>query len=102
MDLEPVAELELSDPSHPDPGLVTGGDISVDGRWILLRTDDTAYVWRRDLGQSVTSAFDRTPCRAPLRKERQGEAIAWAASGMGFFTVSEGKREPIYYYGLIR
>jgi hypothetical protein len=30
--------------------------------------------------------------------EPNGEGIAWSADGRGFYTLSEGKRQPIYYF----
>ena len=30
--------------------------------------------------------------------EPNGEAIAWSADGRGYYTLSEGKRQPIYYF----
>ena len=30
--------------------------------------------------------------------ERKGEAVCWEPSGSGFYTMSEGRNQPIYYY----
>ena len=37
-------------------------------------------------------------CDLQLKEEKQGEAIAVDADGYGFYTTSEGKHQPIYYY----
>ena len=37
-------------------------------------------------------------CDLRLEEEEQGEAIAVDAAGHGFYTTSEGKHQPIYYY----
>ena len=37
---------------------VSGGDISPDGREIVIRTGDTAFVWPRGPGQSVVDVRD--------------------------------------------
>ena len=45
-----------------DLGAVTAGDVSADGRTIVLRTYDSAYAWRRRAGESVAAALRRRPC----------------------------------------
>ena len=37
-------------------------------------------------------------CDLTLVEEEQGEAIGVDAAGLGFYTTSEGKNQPIYYY----
>jgi hypothetical protein len=98
IDLVDVATLTLpTDSGHSY--LVTAGDISADGRWVLVRTYSDAYVWPRPPGLSLAEATKDAPCRVPLDKEAQGEAIARSPSGFGYFTVSEGTRESIDYFG---
>ncbi len=96
--LERIGALDLPGGLTGASGAITAGDISADGRWILLRSYDSAYLWPRRLDQSIAEALSQAPCPAPLHDERQGEAIAWSPSSMGYFTVSEGVREPIYYF----
>lgn len=88
----------------PETGfqLVTAGDISPDGAWILLRTYLDVYLWPRQPGQSVAEALTREPCFAPRKAEPQGESIAWVPSGQGYFTMSEGDRSPIYFFERLR
>jgi hypothetical protein len=71
---------------------VTAGDVSADGRTIVLRTYTTAYVWMRRSGERVAEALRRKPCAAgaALLREGQGEAVAVAADGQAFYTVPEG------------
>ena len=45
--------------------LVTGGDISPLGNWILLRTYSSAYLWLRGAGDTVGEAMARDPCPLP-------------------------------------
>ncbi len=82
--LRRTATLEL--------GAVTAGDVSADGRTIVLRTYDTAYAWRRRAGESVAAALRRKPCavRAGLLAEGQGETLALTRDGRAFYTVPEG------------
>ncbi|MBM4467394.1 MAG: hypothetical protein FJ014_17870, partial [Chloroflexi bacterium] len=37
-------------------------------------------------------------CLVPLVEEPQGEALAFAADGLGYYTISEGAFQPIYFY----
>ena len=131
---EPVVVYKLAYPQSLDEILVadkvatlpmktvTGGDISADGRMIILKTYDRVYLWARELAEggaaeggsaeggateggatgeleSVTSALMRPPVRVPYVPEPQGEAIAFLGNGIGFVTISE-KREgvnPVLY-----
>ena len=74
------------------------GDIAADGSAILVRTYVEAHWWHRRPGQSVAQALGGAPCRVPLRPEPQGESIAWATHGNGYYTVSEGSRPDLYYF----
>jgi hypothetical protein len=79
--------------------LPTGGDISPDGSLIAIRTYATVFVWAREDGQSIGEALASAPCEAPSAVEPQGEAIAFAAEGDAYFTVSEGAQPPLYRFG---
>ena len=83
---------------------VTAGDISADGRTIVLRTYDRALVWSRDPRESLPNALAREPCAAgvDLAGEGQGEALALARDGRSFFTVAEGSRPPLRRYAPTR
>ena len=76
---------------------VTAGDVSGDGRTVVLRTYDRAFVWSRRRDESLASVFRRKPCssRADLLVEGQGESIALSADGRAFYTVPEGRRPPL-------
>ena len=34
----------------------------------------------------------------PYTQELQGESVCWDPSGSGYYTLSEGLNQPIYYY----
>ncbi len=77
---------------------VTAGDVSADGRTIVLRTYDRAVVWRRRAKESVAGALHRKPCTTrddALLAEGQGETLALTADGRAFHTVPEGARPRI-------
>ncbi|NJL13181.1 MAG: hypothetical protein HC913_09400 [Microscillaceae bacterium] len=66
-----------------------GGDISPDGREILIKNYANIYYWPRLPSQTIAEALQRPPLRLPYQEEPQGEAIAWDSQGKGFYTVSE-------------
>jgi len=81
----------------------TGGDISSDGREILIKTYTHVYRWTRAIDEPLQTALARTPSVVKnYVPEPQGEAICFNASGAGFYTVSESgtndASSPLYYY----
>jgi hypothetical protein len=78
----------------PTVGLsfVTAGDVSADGRVVVLRGYDRAAVWVRRGRERLTTTLARAPCFAPvsLIAEGQGEALALDRHGTSFLTVPEG------------
>jgi hypothetical protein len=72
--------------------LVTAGDVSADGRVIVLRGYDRVAVWVRRGRERLTTTLRRMPCLSPtsLVPEGQGEAIALDRRGTSFITVAEG------------
>jgi hypothetical protein len=75
--------------------LVTGGDIAADGSAVTLRTYGAVFVFSRNQGEDLATAFTRAPCNAPAPTERQGEAIGIDPDGRGFVTISEGTNPPV-------
>ena len=96
--LERVASLTFGAGSLPGDTTTTGGDISPSGSEILIRTYDSAYLWRRVSGASVADALTTEPCRVPLAREGQGEAIGFAADGGGYYSTTEGTLVAINFY----
>jgi hypothetical protein len=80
--------------SGPTIGLsvVTAGDVSADGRVVVLRGYDRAGVWVRRGREHLTTTLRRAPCfvRNSLVAEGQGEALALDRRGTSFITVAEG------------
>ncbi len=98
--LERVATLDTPNTGERGSERTTGGDISPDGRFILIRTYTRALLWVRPPGVSMAEALSREPCNVPLVREQQGEAIAFDAAGRGYYTLSEGDRPPLWYFPL--
>ncbi|MCA9743360.1 MAG: hypothetical protein H6695_07445 [Deferribacteres bacterium] len=91
--LQKVAVLPIS--------WVVAGDISATGNEILLKTYDAIYYWPRLPDKPLWQSFEREAEMLPYFLEPQGEAIAWRADGMGYFTISEvfkGIPAPLYFY----
>jgi len=92
--LEPVGKLKVK--------YISGGDISRDGRHVILRRESRAWLWSRRDGERFEAALARPPRQVPVRMKGQslnGEAVAFLPDGSGYYTVSEGRSEPI---GLFR
>jgi hypothetical protein len=67
-----------------------GGDISLDGNELLIKTESTVYYWKKK-PQELIITFFSTPnlVSVPYMQELQGEAVCWFQNSMGYFTVSE-------------
>ncbi|KAA3616324.1 MAG: hypothetical protein DWQ05_11335 [Calditrichaeota bacterium] len=91
--VEFITEIELS--------WVTAGDISPDGKSLLIKTDDAVFLWPLDPESSIEYALQLVPRTMPYVVEPLGEAICWSADGTGYFTLSEEQDAipaRLYYY----
>ena len=84
--------------------LVTAGDVSADGRIVVLRGYDRLAVWVRRGREPLTTTLTRAPCLSPtsLAAEGQGEAIALDRRGASFATVTEGSPAVLRRYTVAR
>jgi hypothetical protein len=83
---------------NPPDNDVVGGDISPDGRDVLLKTYAAMYYWSVPDGNYTAALSTRQPRQVSYQLERQGESVAWAASGNGYYTLAEGKNASLFYY----
>jgi hypothetical protein len=83
-----------------DLSFVTAGDVSADGRIVVLRGYDRVGVWARRGRERLTTTLARAPCLSPtsLIGEGQGEAIALDRHGTSFITVPEGSPATLRRY----
>jgi hypothetical protein len=90
-ELEKVMELPFT--------MSVAGDISVDGKQILIKNYFTVFYWIRKEGESIPEALKRNPIILPYKPEPQGEAIAFHPNGKSYFTLSETrfKIKPVLY-----
>lgn len=80
---------------------VAAGDISFDGRLICMRRNGRAWTWTRSASQTVSNALAATGTTQPVAtnpEDPNGEAIGFHATGLGYFTISEGAQQPINYF----
>lgn len=68
---------------------IVAADMSVDGKEVLIKNYDTIYYWKNESGEPLEKLLQQKPHVLPYGQERQGEAIAWARDGSGYYTVSE-------------
>lgn len=92
-ELEKVGEVDLG-----LGGLTTGGAVSSAGDWVLVRTYFFARMWPRPADAPLWQAFVGGGCPVPLAVEPQGEAIAFAATGLDYFTTTEGATPALQRY----
>lgn len=74
----------------------TAADAHPCGVAFLLRTNNTLYEFRVAEGEPFETLFTATPSEVPFGDEQQGEAVAYASDGLGYFTTSEGDNPPIH------
>jgi len=77
---------------------ITSGDISKDGRKILLKSYGKVYYWERSGNEPVWETLKRKPIEPHYDLQRQGEAIGFTPDGEGYYCTSEGSFAAIYYY----
>jgi len=82
-----------------------GGNISLDGSEMLIKTYDFIMHWERNEGEDMVDMFLKNPKLAPYNPtEPQGEAICFDIN-KGYFTLSEYSNAIVpvlYYYDRIR
>ena len=89
---EKIAVLPFGNEGFSNSG-VTGGDISVDGSEIILKTYMKVYYYHRGSGRSLNEVFKDKPVELDYVPEPQGEAICFGTDNEGFYTTSE--RSPL-------
>lgn len=71
-------------------GLISGGDISADGKEILLKSMFTIHYWKLKENEGIYEAIKRSrDTSPPYQREPQGEAITFSLDQKGFYTISE-------------
>lgn len=79
------------------PGPV-GGDISPKGDEILIKTYEKIFYYKVKNGDIMKTLDGRPDGEVSYTRERQGEAVCWSSNADGYYTLSEGRDQPLYYY----
>lgn len=76
-----------------------GGNISFDGREMLVKTYDHVMFWQREANENMVDMFMKTPKLAPYNPEPQGEAICFDQNA-NYYTLSEFSNSivPVLYF----
>jgi hypothetical protein len=90
-ELEKVRKLPIT--------MSVAGDISKDGRHIVIKNYWVVYYWPRMPSESIGQALAKDPILLPYKPEPQGEAISFLPDASSYFTLSEKrlKIEPVLY-----
>ncbi len=77
--------------------LITGADISPNGRRIAVKTYEHTYVWERKANESVMDAMSR---QGLVLKTRNAESVAFTSDSKALVQAGEGGGATIYKYTL--
>ena len=81
---------------------ICAADISADGKEVVIKDYDNIYYWTRPDGGPISKLLQTPPEQLAYTRERQGEAIAFARDGSGFYTLSESvpeERARVIFFG---
>jgi hypothetical protein len=68
---------------------VVSAALSPDGSAIIIKTYGSLYRYKRNSGETIAQALQKTPATLPYQAEPQGEAVSFAINNSGYFTLSE-------------
>lgn len=90
--LEKISDLSV--PAVPE-GFLTGGDISSDGKRVVICDYFFAYEFLLpDDAKNFDEIWKQKPHKIELGTREQGEAIAYSADGNSIFATSENRNSP--------
>lgn len=86
--------------NHKDP---VAGDISPDGKEILLMTHGHVHYWYTS-SKDYVSALQVKSGKVKFVEDFTGteQALCWAASGDGYYTLDKGINQNLYFYHRIK
>ena len=86
---------EITVPAIPN-GVITGGDISIDGKRVVLCDYFSGYeLALPDGSASFDAIWKQRPLRVDLGERTAGEAVAYSADGLFVIAISEKKHTPV-------
>jgi hypothetical protein len=91
--LEKIADFSV--PAVPN-GFLTGGDISPDGRRVVVCDYFSAYeIVLPEAAKNFDDIWREKPLIVELGEREQGEAVCYSADGAAIYATSENKNSPI-------
>lgn len=86
--------------SHNDP---QGADLSPDGRYLLVKTEESVVVYEFSAAQDYVSELGQLRPRVVTTYVRRpsGESVAWTGASDGFYTLPEGQNPVFNYYSVV-
>ena len=86
---------DLTVPAIPN-GFLTGGDISTDGKHLMICDYFAAYEFSLPAGSTdFNDIWKQKPVVVDLGERKQGEAVGYATDSNSIFVTSEGKNQPL-------
>ncbi len=82
----------VGDLTSDERGMVTAGDVTADGRRVVIRDYATAYEFVLPRGEPFEAVFRQPAQEISLLGELQGEGISYTADGRDLVTTAEVKR----------
>ena len=95
-----LADLDTGAAPYSGSAATTAADFSPLGNLLAVRTYTDVWLFRRDQSESLEAIFEREPCDGLAPGEQQGESIAFATDGSGYFLLSEGQNQPLNFVPL--
>lgn len=101
-----TAELIGTKDFYPDieyegSQMITAGEISRNGKNIIIKSYEDVFLFKRNNNQSIMEAFNNNLFRINYIPEIQGEAVCFHSNEFGYFTVSEENiniESALYFY----
>jgi hypothetical protein len=84
----------------PYTGIVSAA-ISTDAKEIMIKTYTNLFYYQHSFNETIDQTLQKNYTNLPYTLEPQGEAVAFAADGSGFYTVSEksfASSVNVYFY----
>lgn len=81
-------------------GEIVAADFSADGTEVLMKNYSNVFYWNVNK-EELASALKRKPSIVNYEEEPQGESVAFARDGSGFYTISEkvkGEKSYLWFY----
>lgn len=90
-------ELYLFFPGSGSSKWITAGDISSNGKSVLVKSYVNIFYWQRKANETLVNCLKNKAKALSYIPEKQGEAICFTKDAKHYYTISEGKNAPILY-----